>query len=207
VKCQGSHVFQTISSQAAVWLSVLCTGHALPSPQEDFLVFTPVWDWVNPMDELAKLRKLNYLIGDWFCNLPACNIVLYPTMLRRVPGIFVGVRGVKCGILYVSHPPGLRGLVHEQHLLSVYLQCIHEHQFKVVHTELSSTQTCKTTRVIIGTVYPCAVAHRIWGSAGRAEYTLRWSEDNSWIPDECLAHTIACQVPHKELLLYMYHMW
>jgi hypothetical protein len=68
-----------------------------PPPQEDFLVLTPVRDWVNPMDALGKLRKLNYLIRNWFCDLPACNIVLQQTMLPHIPGIFLGVRGVKCG--------------------------------------------------------------------------------------------------------------
>jgi hypothetical protein len=94
---KGSHIVHTTSSQAAVWLSVLCTGHSFPSPQEHFLVLTPVRDWVNPMDALGKLWKLNYLIGNWCCYLPGCNIMLQPTMLLRVPGIFLGVRGVKCG--------------------------------------------------------------------------------------------------------------
>jgi hypothetical protein len=148
------------------------------------------------MDALGKLRKLNYLIGNWFCNLPAYNIVLQPTMLPRVPGIFLGVRGVKCcwhiqitttlpsvslisrkcGILYVSHPPRSPwpGTGTAFTLFFIIHKLYWQHQFKVVHIELSSTQTCKTIPVIIGTVYPCAVAHRIWRRAWRAEYTLRW---------------------------------
>jgi hypothetical protein len=68
----------------AVRFSALRAGRALP-PQKDHLLLIPVRGWLNlrAIVLLERLAEFKNLIGNQIRDLPACNIVPQPSMLRR----------------------------------------------------------------------------------------------------------------------------
>jgi hypothetical protein len=88
-KCRGSHILQTIGSQAGRRLGFETYASAAlhPPPQEELLVLISVRGGVNPraavrLEELGKLKKFNDFTGTRIRDLPACWMV--PTLCYRV---------------------------------------------------------------------------------------------------------------------------
>jgi hypothetical protein len=62
---------------------------AMLYPQTELLELISLRDWVNTrtMVQLEKLEKFSDLIKTLTCNLPACSIVLQPSMLQATAKI------------------------------------------------------------------------------------------------------------------------
>jgi hypothetical protein len=84
VRCSGSHIVWTISSQMPMRFQALCTPAALYSPETYFFCFcyrlSKPHGLVQPEGDNIQFKIFNDLTGAQTCNLLACSTV--PQLLQ-----------------------------------------------------------------------------------------------------------------------------